>query len=881
MSRSARDATPLAPARPRARLLEIIHPRHPIWGPILTAFAWLWRFIWWVWTTIIFGGILLGAVVSLITSGGTGFGDPSQWIVVKPLLAHPRASIAWLVLGALITLCALLAHIIKRRAPDKEVTGEYAIDRVDHLNPDDFLASYVPGVYLPRQDILTQTDADAGARAALRAAATRKGTAPAAGALGICVFGRPTLGKSRLAWEAMQAELPTWTFVKWPHTPEHPFPFAAERRIVLWLDNLQEFANPAEAPGLSDLPRRFASAGVRFVVVATCRNGADEVRAGEYLGSLLRRLTPIRPADITREEAGQLARALEKVGAQVYAGRFDGTPGALLLGVDRMRDEQFPQLPPDAKRVLRAMKLLRSAGIFTYPAERVRHTAADLFALPDNPGAWREAVTAVTVAHFVRRVGASDAAGERALEPIADVYLEEAVPDSDYPGPGANLADGWSGLQESLMRHRDADALVSLGIAYNDHPLGNLRSNQEHAVACFRAALMVYTPETTPIEWAQTQYELGNALREQALLAEGPQRAALLEQAVAAHRAALTALSPEHTPTDWANTQNNLGLALATQAGLAEGPQRAALLEQAVAALRAALSVHSREETPVNWAQAQNNLGLALTDQAELAEGPQRAALLEQAVAALRAALSVLSPEETPVVWAASQNNLGLALTDQARLAEGPQRAALLEQAVAALRAALSVRSREETPVAWAGSQNNLGNTLTIQAQLAAGSQRAALLEQAVTAYRAALSVFSREETPVNWAQAQNNLGIALTDQAGLAEGPQRAALLEQAVAALRAALSVYSREETPVAWAGSQFNLALFYFDRASDVVETQDTTAACADLSEARRCTLAALTVFTPDFAPAFNEEAVRMRETIEQAMREMGCPDETGSE
>ncbi len=43
---------------------------------------------------------------------------------------------------------------------------------------------------------------------------------------------------------------------------------------------------------------------------------------------------------------------------------------------------------------------------------------------------------------------------------------------------------------------------------------------------------------------------------------------ALLEQAIAAHRAALTVRTPEATPLDWATSQNNLGNALQTLANV-------------------------------------------------------------------------------------------------------------------------------------------------------------------------------------------------------------------------------------------------------------------------------------------------------------------------
>ncbi|WP_151729095.1 hypothetical protein [Thermogemmatispora aurantia] len=58
------------------------------------------------------------------------------------------------------------------------------------------------------------------------------------------------------------------------------------------------------------------------------------------------------------------------------------------------------------------------------------------------------------------------------------------------------------------MRRKDAATLIGTGIAFNLRPLGNLRTNQEQAVACSRAALEVYTHQQMPFEWASTQYNL-------------------------------------------------------------------------------------------------------------------------------------------------------------------------------------------------------------------------------------------------------------------------------------------------------------------------------------------------------------------------------------
>src|SRR5579872_5942634 len=106
--------------------------------------------------------------------------------------------------------------------------------------------------------------------------------------------------------------------------------------------------------------------GVRVVVVATCRDGEDELLTRAHLSRLLEQVTSIRLGDISQEEAHSLADGLTHEGVEVSLEQFDQTPGSLLLGVQRMRDQRYPALPEPARGILRAMKLLRSAQIYNY-----------------------------------------------------------------------------------------------------------------------------------------------------------------------------------------------------------------------------------------------------------------------------------------------------------------------------------------------------------------------------------------------------------------------------------------------------------------------------------------------------------------------------------
>ena len=53
----------------------------------------------------------------------------------------------------------------------------------------------------------------------------------------------------------------------------------------------------------------------------------------------------------------------------------------------------------------------------------------------------------------------------------------------------------------------------NLGIAYCDLPTGDRGENLRRAIACYEAALRVWTEADFPSDWATTQFNLGLALR--------------------------------------------------------------------------------------------------------------------------------------------------------------------------------------------------------------------------------------------------------------------------------------------------------------------------------------------------------------------------------
>src|SRR6266550_440917 len=58
-----------------------------------------------------------------------------------------------------------------------------------------------------------------------------------------------------------------------------------------------------------------------------------------------------------------------------------------------------------------------------------------------------------------------------------------------------------------------ADNQYNRGLSYVSLQKGDRQTNLEAAIACFQAALQIYSREEFPVEWAAAQHNLGNAYR--------------------------------------------------------------------------------------------------------------------------------------------------------------------------------------------------------------------------------------------------------------------------------------------------------------------------------------------------------------------------------
>ena len=89
-------------------------------------------------------------------------------------------------------------------------------------------------------------------------------------------------------------------------------------------------------------------------------------------------------------------------------------------------------------------------------------------------------------------------------------------------------------------------------------PTGDRAANLRRSIECFTETLRFFTPDKAPLEFARSQYSLGNAY---AALPTGD-RAANLAKAIECYTQALRFLTVEAAPSELAATQNDLGIGL-------------------------------------------------------------------------------------------------------------------------------------------------------------------------------------------------------------------------------------------------------------------------------------------------------------------------------
>jgi CHAT domain-containing protein len=345
-----------------------------------------------------------------------------------------------------------------------------------------------------------------------------------------------------------------------------------------------------------------------------------------------------------------------------------------------------------------------------------------------------------------------------------------------------------------------AAVLVNLGVFIGGFPLGSPATNQQIAIAAYNNALLVYTKEEQPQDWAITNKNLGTAYHEFAPFSANPGEQ--IQKAIAVFIEALRVYTKDEQPQDWARINNNLGAAYCDLAPFSANPGEK--IQEAIAVFIEALRVYTKDEQQQDWANINNNLGGAYRYLAPFSENPGDQ--IQKAIAVIIEALEVYTKDEQPQAWANINNNLGGAYRELAPFSENP--GDQIQKAIAVIIEALEVYTKEEQPQAWANINNNLGGAYRDLAPFWANPGEK--IQEAIAVFIEALGVYTKKEQPQAWAMTKKNLGGAYLELAPFSANPGEQ--IQEAIAVFIEALAVYTKAEQPQAWANTNNNLGVAY---------------------------------------------------------------------
>ncbi|MBX3062130.1 MAG: toll/interleukin-1 receptor domain-containing protein [Anaerolineae bacterium] len=287
---------------------------------------------------------------------------------------------------------------------------------------------------------------------------------------------------------------------------------------------------------------------------------------------------------------------------------------------------------------------------------------------------------------------------------------------------------------------------IALGIAYQERPGTDRRTNLQKSVSCFERALRAYSAQKAPMKYAMIQNNLGITYR---ILSETDHPAENLQLAIHAFNQAMRHYGPRSTPITFAVVQNNLG---AAYIDLSRVKDRANNLWLAVAAFRRALAPLKPTEHAMQYAQVNHNLGTAY---GELSEVSDKKDNLERAIKCYARAMQIFTPQNAPMDYARTSHNLGLAYRGYADL-ERPD--AHYHSAIKAFQQALRFWSPKTAPGNFASAQMLLGQTYLDIAEI---EYQPSYLERSISAFQQSLNFYSIRNQPSEYVKGMVLVGIA------------------------------------------------------------------------------------------------------------------------
>ncbi|MBI2304608.1 MAG: tetratricopeptide repeat protein, partial [Chloroflexi bacterium] len=290
---------------------------------------------------------------------------------------------------------------------------------------------------------------------------------------GVFILGKPNAGKTRMVYQHIKA-MNGWLLLKPFHNhrnPELDWEYLRGKKVILLLDDLWQYP-PLAAFDPQGLTYNIQQRASKMSLLVTCRDDPESAKARASFSSFIGGLEKVALEPIDVEAGQELARNVGQAWENV---EFDGTPGSVLLGLEKMR-QRYHDLKTEEKVPLQVLAILYGAGIYVNPSERVRAVAGGLFGLEVPDYQWDQLTSTLESQGFLWSV---NLVGKRFLFPADDTYLERVV---KLPQP----AEGYfPRLREVLAESKDVEGLFYLG---NTHYLAK---NQSAAETCYQAALEI------------------------------------------------------------------------------------------------------------------------------------------------------------------------------------------------------------------------------------------------------------------------------------------------------------------------------------------------------------------------------------------------------
>ncbi len=322
----------------------------------------------------------------------------------------------------------------------------------------------------------------------------------------LLLIGQPLEGKSRTLYELLKrlkGHIVVRPIPDRPVPPDDVFTPFKGNHVVLLLDDLTDFLG--KSVDLKLFVERLEQHSASTVITATCRDGPELAAVRQsldasvrYAYQKMRLLLSLLPP--TQEQKAALVRSL---GHQWHAEMAEDFPtlGSIVMEEPlRAMQDRFGALARECRDVLRALKLLASAGVLPFTHARVVATVAYVFRRDATRlGDWLDDLAA---AAFLARPARQDPIDPEPAYLLGAVqYIEGRVPEDDF-----------TALRDMLFELRDIPGLLYLGETWW------LLEDDQHSLATLNRVIEL-APELS-LAWSNRGIVLDRAGDPEAALAD-------------------------------------------------------------------------------------------------------------------------------------------------------------------------------------------------------------------------------------------------------------------------------------------------------------------------------------------------------------------------